>query len=174
MESGSLSSTEFAAYASKDVVPYLHVTTKIPGNTTDGIFREYGGTGFPTLLFLDADGNKLAKVAGADRNVEGFRKTEGQIARLLKLRDAAASGKNGTDVDLLLLELEMGLTSFTSAQEARAGLAAPKRGRAAFKGKVAKIDDLLLNLEINQAIFAARLNKITPWRIGTAHRCRWQ
>ncbi len=150
MESGSLSSRDFASYASKEVVPYLHVTSRIQGNTTDGIFREYGGTGFPTLLFLDADGNKLAKVAGADRNVEGFRKTEGQIARLLKLRDAAASGKEGTDVDLLLLELEMGLTSFTSAQEARAGLDAPKKKRSSFEEKVAKIDNLLLNLEINE------------------------
>ncbi|HBF23270.1 MAG TPA: hypothetical protein DDW23_05570 [Planctomycetes bacterium] len=155
MESGSLSSQDFAEYASKDVVPYLHVTSRIPGNTTDAIFRNYGGTGFPTLLFLDADGGKLAKVAGADRSVEGFKKTEEQIAELLELRTAAAKGDKGADVDLLLMELERGLLSFELAKEKRGSLVTPKKSNAEFEDKVARIDGHLFEFEITTLVRSA-------------------
>ena len=52
-------------------MPFLHITTRIPDHPYDKLLSEKGGTGFPTLMFLDDQGRKLMKHSGA-RTPDGF------------------------------------------------------------------------------------------------------
>lgn len=66
-----LSSEEFKAFTA-EVVPFLHVTSRVEGEHHPKLLEEKGGRGFPYLVVLDAKGEVLAQVA--DRSVDGFRK----------------------------------------------------------------------------------------------------
>ena len=114
MESGPLSTDEFTAF-SEEVIPFLHVTTQIEGRENDGMLRDYGGRGFPTLLYLDADGKKLAEPAG--RSVDAFRTTATALTARAKLQKRIAAGEKGLEAELLVAELELGSVSFTEAKE---------------------------------------------------------
>ena len=52
------------------VVPFVHITTKIPDWPNDGMLSRVGGRGFPTVRFLSADGEVLGQPQG--RSVESF------------------------------------------------------------------------------------------------------
>lgn len=114
MESGPLSTPEFAAF-SKEVVPYLHVTSHVEGRKDEGLFGEYGGRGFPTLMFLDASGKKLADQN--DRSVDGFRKTATSLTAMTDLRARIAKGEKGLGPKLLIAELNLGQVDFAEAQK---------------------------------------------------------
>lgn len=139
LESGALSDAAFPAFA-KRVVPFLHVTTHIPGEKYDGLLKEKGGRGFPTLLFLDQDGEVLARQG--ERSVAAFEATLKQVQGYLDLRRRAAAGEAGLDAAVLVAELRLGRVGFEDA-----------RSRAAALQKVsadqrAELDQLLLDAEV--------------------------
>ena len=105
MEGGLLSTPEFTSFTEK-VVPFLHVTTRIEGRANDGMLSEKGGTGFPTLMFLDAEGEILGKPGG--RNVAAFDKTLGNLTALKDLTKRIAAGEKNLDDDLFMVQLAMG------------------------------------------------------------------
>ena|SRR5688572_7326876 len=74
MESGTLSSEEFKAFTA-EVVPFLHVTSRVTGEYLPNLLDEKGGTGFPYVVVMDAKGEVLAQVPWKERTVDGFRKT---------------------------------------------------------------------------------------------------
>ena len=69
---------EFVEY-SRNVVLYLHISTRIPGEANGTLFAEKGGNAFPTLMVMDKDGNVLARQCG-ERSMSVVRGvvTEGQ------------------------------------------------------------------------------------------------
>jgi len=54
---------EFADY-SRNVVLFIHISTRIPGEANGTLFAEKGGNAFPTLMVMDKDGNVLARQCG--------------------------------------------------------------------------------------------------------------
>ena len=105
MEGGLLSTPEFASFTEK-VVPFLHVTTRIDDRANDGMLSEKGGTGFPTLMFLDAEGEILGKPGG--RDVASFDKTLSNLTALKDLNKRIAAGEKNLGDDLFMVQLAMG------------------------------------------------------------------
>ncbi len=103
------------------VIPYLHVTTRIPGKKYDNLLRKNGFGGFPTLAFMDAEGKVLTKLHYSKRSLEGFAESLKNVSRLQDLRARAASDPQAA-IDLLLLEMEMKTLRFEAAKERAKGL----------------------------------------------------
>lgn len=88
------------------MVPFLHVTTHIEGHPYDELLREKGGTGFPTLMFLDAFGRTILKHDGA-RSVRGFEGSLDQVHAFLTLMQRAEAGDADAATTVLLRQLEL-------------------------------------------------------------------
>jgi hypothetical protein len=146
LESGPLSTPEFATF-SKEVVPFLHVTSRVEGRKGEGLFGEYGGTGFPTLMYLDASGKKLADQN--DRSVAGFRKTATSLSAMTDLRARIAKGEKGLGPKLLIAELNLGQVDFAEAQKRFKSF---KKIKPEAKKKIAA---LLLDAEVANLINSA-------------------
>ena len=138
MESGSLSSPEFAEF-SKTVVPFLHVTTRIKGREGDDLLKVYGGTGFPTLKFLDAKGEAVAEPAG--RSVAAFHTTAGALNEVASLKKRIKAGEKGLKPELLAAEMDLGGVKLA---EARERLATFKKVKPAIKAKISAMIFLLV------------------------------
>lgn len=113
MESGALSDKEFPAFA-KEVIPFLHTTTKIEGHPYDGLLREKGFGGFPSLAFMDAKGNVIANQG--DRSVKGFRETHAAVKSFQDLQARIAKGEKGLEFDLFVAEWNLGTLDFDKAK----------------------------------------------------------
>lgn len=108
------------------------------------MLREKGGTGFPTLQFMDADGNTLT--TQGDRSVKGFEATLVKVQHLLDLRQRVAGGDKAAAADLFLAELAMGAIGWEEANEKAKGF---KDLSAAQKKELGQ---LLLDAEIKHLI----------------------
>ncbi|GEM_PF-4425336 len=106
LESRVLSKDDFVEWG-KDYVLFLHNTSHVEDEPYPNLLKEKGGTGFPTLMFMDAEGKVLAVHRGP-RSLEGFTKSAEKAREYLRLREAAAKGDGKARVRLLLLDLEMG------------------------------------------------------------------
>lgn len=104
------------------------------------MLREYGGRGFPTLLFLDADGKKLTEPNG--RDVATFASTGKSLGELAELKRRIEKGEKGLDGKLLAAELSLGSVDFPTA---KARLAKIKKLDDATQATIAK---LMIDAEI--------------------------
>lgn len=127
-------------------MPFLHVTTRIEGAAHDGLLKDKGGRGFPTLMFLDAEGNILAQQG--DRSVAGFEATLASLQRWRDLKQRADKGDKGVEVDLLLVELQLGKVKFADGK-ARAARIPMLTGE-----QKAQLDQLLLDAEVGELLEA--------------------
>ncbi len=101
-----LSKDEFVEWG-KNYVLFLHVTSHVEGDPYPDLLAEKGGTGFPTLVFMDPDGNVIARHLGP-RSVEGFTKTAEEARKNLDLKRKAEAGDPKAQVEWFLTELRMG------------------------------------------------------------------
>ena len=131
MERGALSSSTFPAF-SKTVVPFLHITTKIEGRPYDDLLRKMGRGGFPTLLFLDAEGNKLA--SPRSRSVSSFAGSVAALTLIDATQAQAEAGDKAAAAQLLLFEVELGRVKSAEFDKRAAALepAATQAHRTAF------------------------------------------
>ncbi|HEU4395358.1 MAG TPA: hypothetical protein VFS92_07315 [Planctomycetota bacterium] len=98
-----LSSEEFKAVTA-EVVPFLHVTSRVEGEHHPKLLEEKGGRGFPYLVVLDAKGEVLSQVS--DRSVEGFRKAVKDAGDFTTL---SAKEKRTPAEEMRLLRLQHGM-----------------------------------------------------------------
>jgi len=141
LENGSFSSDEFAKWT-EGVVPFLHVTTRIEGRANDDLLGVYGGRGFPTLKFLNAEGKALGEPQG--RDIASFDAVITKIKNLDELRERIKKGEKGLDAKLLLAELKMGAVDFADAKKRFASI---KKIKPEVK---AEIETAIIGLEFNE------------------------
>ncbi len=79
-----LSSDEFAKW-SADKLLFLHVTTRVDTDKYQTLLRDKGFRGFPSLAFLDAEGEVIAKHSGP-RTLEGVKATSASAKKYLGLQ----------------------------------------------------------------------------------------
>jgi hypothetical protein len=139
LESGALSAKEFPAFA-QEVVPFLHVTTRITGHPYDGLLSEKGFRGFPSLAFMDAEGNVIARQS--ERTVEGFHKTLDAVKKFMGLKERVAQGEKNLEFPLLAAEWELGTLEWEPLKQRIAAL--PKLT----KEQQAQADQMLLDAEV--------------------------
>ena len=151
MEGGSLSSDEFPAFSEK-VVPFLHITTRIEGHPYDDLLTEKGGTGFPTLMYMDADGAKLGEPEGRDVSDfdAGLAKAADLQKQLTDLRARVAKGDEKAKVGLFLVEFELGMISFEDAK------AKAKTLKDLTPEQKKKLKQMLVNGEVNELLAGIR------------------
>ena len=113
MEGGALSDKEFPAFSEK-VIPFLHITTRIEGKAHDGLLKEKGFPGFPSLAFLDAEGNVLAQPQG--RTVAVFESTLKALNDYLALKKRLDAGEEGLEYPLFVAEWDLGKMDYEEAQ----------------------------------------------------------
>ncbi|MBI2933142.1 MAG: hypothetical protein HYY16_15975 [Planctomycetes bacterium] len=123
-----------------------HVTT----DPYPDLLSEKGGTGFPYLVILDAEGNPLSKVTGA-RTIEGFEQAAGKAKEFVKFRALAERGDARAQCQILLARLEMGLLN---AAEARREAAELKDVPSDLK---TRLDGFLADFEVDDVLREVRL-----------------
>lgn len=120
------------------------MTTRIEDKPYDGLLLEKGGTGFPTLMFLDAEGRKLMK-HGGPRTPGGFEGSLEVVDEFLELSRKADSGDSKAAAGVLIRQLEL---EWYGIDEAR------KRADAIEKvpSKAKKqLEQLLIDTEVRDA-----------------------
>ncbi len=144
---------------SRRVVPFLHVTTKIPGRKGDDLFRRlnpFGG--FPTLAFMDEEARILLRLHPTKRSIEGFREGLALATRFVRLRGLAASDP-GSAEEFLILRLELQRLGFEEAvAEAKKLRLGPER-RSRFE---AALVETLRRMEVGKARRALEGMKLSP------------
>lgn len=124
------------------MVLFCHVTSRVEADKDQGLLQEKGGRGFPYLVWMDAEGNVLAKQG--DRSVAGFEKTRANLAAFPDLEAKFQKGDKAAGIDALIVGMELGRYT---ADDAAAML--PKLGKIPAE-KQKKIDGMLANAEFEK------------------------
>jgi hypothetical protein len=119
VENGAFSAEDFGKWAEKYVL-FLHNTSQVEGDTYPKLLSEKGGTGFPYLVFMDSDGNVLAKHEGQRGTAEFDKTFEEKVKAFLELKKKAEGGD--APAKLELFEKQLALRHF-KADEARKKMA---------------------------------------------------
>ncbi len=126
----------------------MHVTTRLKDRPHENLLSEKGFRGFPSLAFLDAEGNVLT--VQRDRSVAGFEKTLAALAAQADLQRRIAKGEKGLEFELFVAEWSLGTLDF-AAVEALAG--SFKKLKPAQKEQLAQI---VLDAEVMHLIAGAQ------------------
>lgn len=112
------------------------------------MLSEKGGTGFPTLMFLDAEGRRLLKHAGP-RTVKAFESTLAEVEQFQALMQKAEAGDAKAATELFIRQLQL---EWFESEEAQAKAAALQEVSSAQKKQ---IDQLLVDTEVRCRAAAA-------------------
>lgn len=147
LEEGLLKSADFVKWA-KDYILFCHITTQIKERKYEGLLREKVGSGFPTLLFLDATGNVLYRHQTA-RTVEKLSESGKQALEFIRLQKLAEGGDSEANFQFLYKQLEANLirpTDFAAKAKLLKGLSEKSQKT---------LDDLLFEVEIEELFRAS-------------------
>lgn len=126
----------------------MHLTTRVEGDPHQNLLREKGGNAFPYLVFMDAEGEVLAKQG--DRSVDALLASAKALKELPALTKRVADGDPKAKIDLFVAELALGRLTFEQATARHAELVNVQ------KEQEAKILPQLATLEYQQLITAMR------------------
>lgn len=84
---------------------FLHNTSRCDDEKYDRLLQEKGFTGFPSLCFMDDEGNVIAK-QGA-RTVDGFEATLAKVQEYVAVKQKAAKGGAEAEKALFLAQLDL-------------------------------------------------------------------
>jgi len=150
LESGLLTTPEFTDFTKK-VIPFLHVTTRIDDRPNDGLLIDKGGTGFPTLMYLDENGTVLGRPGG--RDVESFdtglvTATE-TVNNIKDLKKRIAAGDKAAANELFIIEMNLGKYDLAELKEKAKGL------KKLTKEQKAELAGYMLNLRVEDVLKTA-------------------
>ena len=126
-----------------------------------------GGTGFPTLMFLDAEGRKLMKYSGP-RSVDGFASSFEEIKSFQELQKKADAGDEKAAVEVFIAQLKLGWLELAAAREKLGKL--PKVSSKQQK----EIDQLLVDLEVREVAQAAGDDRDELIKAGARFHAMWK
>lgn len=105
--------------------------TRIEDREDDELLYDLGGREHPSIFFLDAEGSVLARHDAEDPSVKALEETGGKVARSLELRKKAAAGDEAAQVDLLIVQCDLGVIEFSDLEgEVEGKTLAPEQERA--------------------------------------------
>jgi hypothetical protein len=141
LEGTVLLTDEFAKLADRYVL-LCHITSLAQGEKYQDLLAEKGGQGWPSVIFLDSDGNVLARHAGP-LTVEGFDASGARPRAFLELRAKAEKGGVPSKIDFILARLELGHLKPGEAENRireTGGTPSPEQKK--------RLDELVANVEV--------------------------
>jgi len=102
-------------------VPFLHVTTRIDGRKDEDLLFDVGGSEFPTIVFLDADGEVIGRHDMGDNSVPALERTAAKVERCLELAKRLKSDAR-VRADLEIARCELGLIEYFDLESELEGL----------------------------------------------------
>lgn len=145
---------EFAA----TLVPFLHMTTKIPGKKHDDLHAKMGFSAFPTLCFIDAKGKVHYTLRISDCTLAGFNNRRDDVQRSIELARWADTDKVAGK-ELLFLRFKLRNIDFTEAQRRGAELKFSKRERAEYETQLVETMVRLSLIDAQEVLASAKLTK---------------
>ncbi len=121
---------------------FLHNTSRVEDEPYPRLLQEKGFGGFPSLCFMDAEGNVVVKQG--QRSVAAFESTRQGLQRLFDLRAEVAKGgkgKAGLEKKLLFAEIELQMLSPDEAKKRADKLTLDK-------DEAARLDQYLVGAEV--------------------------
>jgi hypothetical protein len=103
----ALSDDAFPALA-KNFVLFVHITSRVPGDKHQDLMKEKGGTAFPYVAVLDAEGEVVARHRGK-RTASGLREFGDKALAFVEAKKKAAAGDKRAKVQLAILRLDLDL-----------------------------------------------------------------
>jgi hypothetical protein len=139
-------------------VPYLHVTTRLDNVPYDKLLGEKGFGSFPTLAFMDHEGNVIGQPS--DRTVAAFASTRDALIELDAVRKRADAGDPVAAVELLFLEFTLGKIKTDALEAGVANLA-----EHATPAQLARVKQVVLDARI-YALYMAGYRGEEPDMVG--------
>lgn len=105
--------------------------TRIDDREDDELLYDLGGREHPSIYFLDANGEILARPDADDITVRALEETGAKVARSLELRKKALEGDEAAKVGLSIVQCDLGVIEFSDLEGAIEGVAlSPEQARA--------------------------------------------
>ena len=161
MEGGALLQDDFAEFA-KDYVLFCHITSKVEGDAYQSLLGEKGGRGFPFLVFLNADGDVVARHAG-QRNAEGFAATGKGAQDFIALKKRVEEGDESARADYFMARLAMGSMAPDVARAELEGL-----GDALSEEQRTSAEDQIFGAEVSAGLQSARRDPEALAKLGAS------
>jgi hypothetical protein len=90
--------------------------TRIEDRKDDELLYDLGGREHPSIFFLDAQGEVLARPDADDPSVKALEETGAKVARFLELRKKAAAGDEAAKLDALIAQCDLGVIEFSDLE----------------------------------------------------------
>jgi hypothetical protein len=119
-------------------VLFLHNTSRVEDEPYPTLLQDKGFRGFPSLCFMDADGNVLTKPT--QRTVANFGETHAQTKKLLAIRAKGDKASPAEQKELFLAELDLGLIKAEEIQPRADKLTLSAEEKARVAGKVVDLE----------------------------------
>jgi hypothetical protein len=86
--------------------------TRIEDRADDELLYDLGGREHPSIFFLDAEGEVLARHDADDPSVTALEETGAKVKRSLELREKVLGGDEASRTDLLIVRCDLGVIEF--------------------------------------------------------------
>lgn len=142
LEDTVLASPQFAGFSAK-VVLFLHCASHVAGEPLPTLAVDKGYTSYPTILYLDANGDVLTRQD--EKTVVAFEQTLQRVGELQALQARAAKGDAEAVKGLFLLQLQLDAVPLATMQQRAqqvTGLSAEQRTFVDQKITDAMLEDL--------------------------------
>ena len=126
---------------------FCHITSRLEGAVDPELLTEKGGEGFPYVIEMDADGNKIAE-SEWPLDVAHFETMMGKGDEYFALKKKADGGDKASKTDLLIRRMELGHLKFDEATKAVKALSKPTDEQKK------KLDALLVDAEVKNVLSA--------------------
>jgi len=105
--------------------------TRIEDRKDDELLYDLGGREHPSIFFLDAEGEVLARHDADDPSVKALEETGTKVARYVELLKKAAAGDEAAKLDALIARCDLGVLEFSDLEMEIEGKAlSPEQERA--------------------------------------------
>jgi hypothetical protein len=126
------------------VVLFLHNTSHVADEPYPNLLREKDGSGFPTLVFLDSNGEVLSRPPS--RSVDSFKETHALLISWVEAKAKVDAGDKTAVFDYLTTGIPLKRVNQFQAEQLRDST--PDLS----KKQKQEIDDLIFSLEVDQIV----------------------
>ena len=125
-----------------NVVLFAHITSRIEGAKHANLLSEKGGRGFPHIVFMDENGDVLAKHSGP-RTADGFMASQEKVTAYLELKAKAESGDASAKFDFLMARIGLGNVTLAEVKKETADMELDEAQKA-------KLAAVMVDFEVNE------------------------